>query len=46
MSFQIYLNIINHGDGLIYGNFSSDQDRFNKGLEELGIVEEEKNIEE
>lgn len=43
MSFQIYLNIINHGDGLIYGNFSSDQDRFNKGLEELGIVEEEKN---
>ena len=30
------------GDGLVYGEFSSEQDRFNKGLEELGIVEEEK----
>lgn len=30
------------GDGLVYGDFSSEQDRFNKGLEELGIVEEEK----
>lgn len=33
---------INLGDGLVYGEFSSEQDRFNKGLEELGIVEEEK----
>lgn len=30
------------GDGLVYGDFSSEQDRFNQGLEELGIVEEEK----
>lgn len=30
------------GDGVIYGNFNSDEDRFNRGLEELGIVEEEK----
>lgn len=42
MCFQIYLNIISLGDGLVYGDFNSDQDRFNKGLEELGIVEDEK----
>lgn len=34
--------IISLGDGVIYGNFNSDEDRFNRGLEELGIVEEEK----
>lgn len=40
--FQIYSNIINHGDGLIYGGFSSDQERFNLGLEQLGIVDKER----
>ena len=39
---MIFLFIISPGDGLVYGDFSSEQDRFNKGLEELGIVEEEK----
>lgn len=42
MFLKIYLYIINHGDGIIYGGFNSDQERFNKGLEELGIIEEEK----
>lgn len=42
MFFQIYFYTINHGDGLVYGNFKNDQERFNYGLEELGIVEEEK----
>lgn len=40
--FQIYFYTINLGDGLVYGNFKNDQERFNYGLEELGIVEEEK----
>lgn len=39
---MIFLFIISPGDGLVYGDFSSEQDRFNKGLEELGIVEDEK----
>lgn len=43
MYFQIYFYIINLGEGLTYGNFKNDQERFNYGLEELGIVEEEKN---
>lgn len=30
-------------NGLTYGNFKNDQERFNYGLEELGIVDEEKN---
>lgn len=30
------------GEGLIYGNFSSDQERFNLGLEQLGIVDNER----
>lgn len=30
------------GEGLTYGNFKNEQDRFNKGLEELGIVDDEK----
>lgn len=40
--FQIFSNIINRGEGLIYGNFSSDQERFNLGLEQLGIVKDER----
>ena len=40
--FHIYFYTISHGDGLVYGNFKNDQERFNYGLEELGIVEEEK----
>lgn len=43
MFFQIFFFIINHGEGLTYGNFKNDQERFNYGLEELGIVDEEKN---
>ena len=31
------------GEGLTYGSFRNDQERFNYGLEELGIVDEEKN---
>ena len=42
MSFLIFFYTINHGEGLTYGSFKSDQERFNYGLEELGIVEEEK----
>lgn len=42
MYFQIFLNIINRGDGLVYGGFSSDQERFNLGLEQLGIVDNER----
>lgn len=42
MSFQTYLCIINLGEGLTYGGFNNDQERFNYGLEELGIVDEEK----
>ena len=42
MYFQIFLNIINRGEGLVYGNFSSDQERFNLGLEQLGIVDNER----
>lgn len=30
------------GEGLVYGGFNSNQERFNHGLEELGIVEDEK----
>lgn len=30
------------GEGLVYGGFNSNQERFNYGLEELGIVEDEK----
>lgn len=36
------MNIINRGEGLVYGNFSSDQERFNLGLEQLGIVDNER----
>lgn len=42
MYFRIYSNIINLGDGLVYGGFSSDQERFNLGLEQLGIVDNER----
>ena len=42
MSFLIFFYTINHGEGLTYGSFKSDQERFNYGLEELGIVDEEK----
>lgn len=37
MFLVIYFYTINHGDGLVYGNFNSDQDRFNTGIEELRI---------
>lgn len=43
MYFLIFFFITNHGEGLTYGNFKNDQERFNYGLEELGIVNEEKN---
>lgn len=43
MYFLIFFFIINHGEGLTYGNFKNDQERFNYGLEELGIIDEEKN---
>lgn len=43
MYFLIFFFIINHGEGLTYGSFRNDQERFNYGLEELGIVDEEKN---
>ncbi len=35
---------INHGDSVVYnmGAFATDQDRFNMGLEQLGIVDNEK----
>lgn len=35
---------INHGDSVVYnmGAFATDQDRFNMGLEQLGIVDDEK----
>lgn len=42
MYFLIFFFIINHGEGLTYGSFKSDQERFNYGLEELGIIDEEK----
>ena len=42
MYFQTYLCIINRGEGLTYGGFNNDQERFNYGLEELGIIDEEK----
>ena len=42
MYFLIFFYTISHGEGLTYGSFKSDQERFNYGLEELGIVEEEK----
>lgn len=36
--------IISHGDSVVYnmGAFATDQDRFNMGLEQLGIVDNEK----
>lgn len=43
MYFLIYFYTINRANGLTYGNFKNDQERFNYGLEELGIVDEEKN---
>ena len=42
MYFQIFFYIINRGEGLTYGNFKNDQERFNYGLEELGLIDEEK----
>ena len=30
------------GSGIVYGGFNSEQERFNEGLEELGIVDEQK----
>ncbi len=30
------------GSGVMYGGFATEQERFNEGLEQLGIVEEEK----
>lgn len=39
---MIFLFTISLGEGLTYGNFKNEQDRFNKGLEELGIVDDEK----
>ena len=43
MCFLIFFYIINLANGLTYGSFRNDQERFNYGLEELGIVDEEKN---
>ena len=41
---MIFLLTINHGDSVVYnmGAFATDQDRFNMGLEQLGIVDDEK----
>mgnify|MGYP001773456119 FL=1 len=33
-----YLTIINHGDGIIYGDFIGPEERFNFGLEELELL--------
>ena len=33
-----YLTIINLGDGIIYGDFIGPEERFNFGLEELGLL--------
>lgn len=38
MYLWIYLLIINHGDGIIYGNFTGSEERFNYGLEELELL--------
>lgn len=42
---EIFMDIFEYykqGDGLVYGEFDNDQQRFNYGLEELGIVDKEK----